>query len=88
MLSLLAWWLLAILVNRGDNHIEIRELPLWQIVPTMRAVLRGASAVFIASEYGPWSWLRPVRRLQRGAAMALFALAVVIALYGVSLLFR
>ena len=72
----------------ADRHKELRELRWWQVAAVVTGMVGAAASVWLSAEYGPWSWLDPVRRFQRHAAMALLGLATVAALYGVSLAFR
>lgn len=89
LLFLVVFAVLAIPVDRDrTSHVEIRELHAWQIAPFVAVLLAGSFLAYSSSRYGPWNFVRPVRRLLRDGALAFLALAVVVSLYGASLLFR
>lgn len=89
LLALVVFTLLAIPVDRDrTSHVEIRELHLWEIPALVAGLLAAAFVTYVSSRYGQWSFVHPSRRLLRDGAIGFLALALVVALYGVSLLFR
>ena len=80
--------LVVIQVNRTDRHLELRELLWWQVAAVAVGVLGSGAAVYLASQYGPWSWITSVRRYGRDVAIAHVSLAVIVVLYLVSMMFR
>ena len=89
LISLAVFTLLAIPVDRDrTSHVEIRELHLWEVPALVAALVAAAFVMYGGSRYGQWSFVQPILRLLRDGAIAFLALAVVVALYGVSLLFR
>ncbi|HEX7167342.1 MAG TPA: hypothetical protein VF230_10220 [Acidimicrobiales bacterium] len=88
LVSAAIWVVLVVQVDRSDRHVELRELRWWQVAAVSLSMLGSAATVYLASQYGPWSWLRFVRRYGRDAAAACLSLAIVVALYLVSFMFR
>lgn len=87
LVSFVVFGWLAVLDSAADI-IHIRGLSLIQSAAAVVGLLAGAATAYLASAYGPWSWLRPVRRLQRDAAFALLAGAAVFALDRVAAMLR
>ena len=86
--SCLVWIALLVQVDRSDAHLELRELRWWQAAAVALGMLGSAGGVYVAAQYGPWSWLPLVRRYGRDVALVHLSLSIVVALYVVSLLFR
>ena len=80
--------LLVIPVDRFDEHLELRELPCWQVAAVAFGVFGSAGTVYLATQYGPWSVWPLVRRYGRDLALVHVSLSMVVTLYLVSMLFR
>lgn len=87
-LSVLAWALLVVPVDRTDLHLELRELNALQVAAVAFGMVGAAASAWLAAEYGPWSWWWPARAWSRYAAMACLGLATVTVLYAIVLVFR
>jgi hypothetical protein len=87
-ISAAVWVLLLIPVDRFDDHLELRELPWWQVAAIAFGIFGSAGTVYLATQYGPWSVWTLVRRYGRDLALVHLSLSLVVTLYLVSLLFR
>ncbi len=87
--SVTAFAVLACLgvVDRAGDIVHLRGLSVVRTAAAVVVALGAASGAWVASEYGPWSAFALVRRLQRDAALALVALALVVALDSVAAAF-
>ena len=86
--SAAVWVVVLTQVDRGDRHVELRELRWWQVAALSFGLLGTAAAVHLAAQHGPWSWLPVVRRYGRDVVVVHLSLSLVVGLYLVALLFR